>query len=141
MQLVRVAAAPTSEPYTLCQVADAAARAGARTGWYERYWQIYSTEDFGRQIEAKSRQIRRESFPPYLVTTLPDSLVLTLCKQHSVRTITQAQTCAQSPPDWQEILTHFRGSELQNYFTRILEDDLKAVIKPQYVDHIPRAVR
>ena len=48
---------------------------------------------------------------------------------------------AQSPPDWQEILTYFRGSELQNYFTRILEDDLKAVIKPQYVDHIPRAVR
>ncbi len=47
----------------------------------------------------------------------------------------------QSPPDWQEILTYFRGSELQNYFTRILEDDLKAVIKPQYVDHIPRAVR
>ncbi|XP_045813730.1 ABC transporter E family member 2-like isoform X1 [Trifolium pratense] len=44
------------------------------------------------------------------------------------------------PPDWQEILTHFRGSELQNYFTRILEDDLKAIIKPQYVDHIPKAV-
>jgi len=31
----------------------------------------------------------------------------------------------QNPPDWQEILTYFRGSELQNYFTRILEDDLK----------------
>ncbi|KAH1266717.1 ABC transporter E family member 2 [Glycine max] len=30
-----------------------------------------------------------------------------------------------NPPDWQEILTYFRGSELQNYFTRILEDDLK----------------
>ena len=47
----------------------------------------------------------------------------------------------ENPPDWQEILTYFRGSELQNYFTRILEDDLKAVIKPQYVDHIPKAVR
>lgn len=31
----------------------------------------------------------------------------------------------ESPPDWQEILQHFRGSELQNYFTRILEDNLK----------------
>ncbi|KAI5428713.1 ABC transporter E family member 2 isoform X1 [Lathyrus oleraceus] len=30
-----------------------------------------------------------------------------------------------NPPDWQEILTYFRGSELHNYFTRILEDDLK----------------
>ncbi|CAM8954755.1 hypothetical protein QQ045_016650 [Rhodiola kirilowii] len=46
-----------------------------------------------------------------------------------------------NPPDWQEILTYFRGSELQNYFTRILEDNLKAIIKPQYVDHIPRAVQ
>jgi translation initiation factor RLI1 len=104
-----------------------------------------------------------------------------------------------SPPDWEEILSHFRGSELQvssssgnsnsssssshanyapaaavachlplktiaaaagavctvivsllmvcvlccvqNYFTRVLEDDIKAVIKPQYVDHIPKAVR
>ena len=46
-----------------------------------------------------------------------------------------------SPPDWNRILTHFRGSELQNYFTKILEDTLKATIKPQYVDHIPRAIR
>lgn len=47
----------------------------------------------------------------------------------------------QDPPDWQEILTYFRGSELQNYFTRVLEDNIKAIIKPQYVDHIPKAVR
>ncbi|XP_069130464.1 ATP-binding cassette sub-family E member 1-like [Argopecten irradians] len=45
------------------------------------------------------------------------------------------------PPDWTEILTYFRGSELQNYFTKILEDDLKAVTKPQYVDQIPKAVK
>jgi len=49
--------------------------------------------------------------------------------------------CLQDPPDWSEILTYFRGSELQNYFTKILEDDLKAVIKPQYVDQIPKAVK
>eukprot|EP00598_Pedospumella_elongata_P001382 CAMPEP_0184973490 /NCGR_PEP_ID=MMETSP1098-20130426/5242_1 /TAXON_ID=89044 /ORGANISM="Spumella elongata, Strain CCAP 955/1" /LENGTH=628 /DNA_ID=CAMNT_0027495945 /DNA_START=41 /DNA_END=1927 /DNA_ORIENTATION=+ len=47
----------------------------------------------------------------------------------------------ETPPDWAEILVHFRGSELQNYFTRILEDNLKAIIKPQYVDHIPKAVK
>merc|ERR1719206_1007615 len=46
-----------------------------------------------------------------------------------------------NPPDWEEILTYFRGSELQNYFTKILEDDLKAIIKPQYVDQIPKAVK
>lgn len=44
------------------------------------------------------------------------------------------------PPDWEEILKHFRGSELQNYFTKVLEDDIKAIIKPQYVDNIPRAL-
>lgn len=47
----------------------------------------------------------------------------------------------ESPPDWEEILVHFRGSELQNYFTKVLEDTLKATIKPQYVDHIPRAIK
>lgn len=45
------------------------------------------------------------------------------------------------PPDWEDILKYFRGSELQNFFTKILEDNLKAIIKPQYVDHIPRAVQ
>ncbi|KAL4618156.1 ATP-binding cassette sub-family E member 1 [Arapaima gigas] len=47
----------------------------------------------------------------------------------------------QAPPDWQEILTCFRGSELQNYFTKVLEHDLKAIIKPQYVDQIPKTVK
>ena len=46
-----------------------------------------------------------------------------------------------APPDWQEVLNYFRGSEIQNYLTRILEDDIKALIKPQYVDHIPKAVK
>ncbi|EZG06794.1 translation initiation factor RLI1 [Trichophyton rubrum CBS 735.88] len=29
----------------------------------------------------------------------------------------------------------------EDYFTKVLEDDLKAVVKPQYVDQIPRAVK
>jgi len=45
------------------------------------------------------------------------------------------------PPNWKDILTHFRGSDLQNYFTRILEDKFKALIKPQYVDQIPKAIK
>ena len=28
-----------------------------------------------------------------------------------------------------------------DYFTKLLEDDLKAVVKPQYVDQIPKAVK
>ena len=30
---------------------------------------------------------------------------------------------------------------MQNFFTKILEDNLKALIKPQYVDQIPKAVK
>lgn len=44
-------------------------------------------------------------------------------------------------PDWTDILNHFRGSELQNYFIKILENELKAVIKPQYVDLLPKAIK
>ena len=38
-----------------------------------------------------------------------------------------------NPPDWQEILTYFRGSELQNYFTRILEDNVKVSSFPGFL--------
>ncbi|KAF3067446.1 Translation initiation factor RLI1 [Daldinia childiae] len=47
----------------------------------------------------------------------------------------------ENPPDWEDVIKYFRGSELQNYFTKVLEDDLKAVVKPQYVDQLPRAVK
>jgi len=46
-----------------------------------------------------------------------------------------------APPNWDDILKHFRGSELQNYFGRVLEDNIKALIKPQYVDHLPKAIK
>lgn len=47
----------------------------------------------------------------------------------------------EDPPDWAVILKYFRGSELQNFFTKVLEDNIKALIKPQYVDNIPRALK
>ena len=47
--------------------------------------------------------------------------------------------CFDQPPDWANILQYFRGSELQNFFTRLLEDNLKAVIKPQFVDVIKKS--
>ena len=46
-----------------------------------------------------------------------------------------------NPPDWADIIKYFRGSELQNFFTKLLEDELKATIKPQYVDSIPKFVK
>ncbi|KAJ2174744.1 Fe-S cluster-binding ribosome biosynthesis protein, partial [Coemansia sp. RSA 532] len=43
-----------------------------------------------------------------------------------------------SPPDWEDIIRYFRGSALQNYFTRVLQDDLHALMKPQYVDNLAK---
>lgn len=34
-------------------------------------------------------------------------------------------------PDWSDIVTYYRGSDLQNYFSGILENKLRVVIKPQ----------
>ena len=46
----------------------------------------------------------------------------------------------QKPPEWTEIIQHYRGSTLQEYFQRISENNLKVAHKPQYVDRIPKAV-
>jgi ATP-binding cassette subfamily E protein 1 len=44
------------------------------------------------------------------------------------------------PPDWEELIQHFRGSTLQDYFQRLSEGNMKVVHKPQYVDKISRLV-
>ena len=44
------------------------------------------------------------------------------------------------PPEWSEIVQHFRGSTLQDYFQRMGEGKLKVSHKPQYVDKIPKIV-
>ncbi|PUU75680.1 hypothetical protein B9Z19DRAFT_1067266 [Tuber borchii] len=46
-----------------------------------------------------------------------------------------------NPPDWNETLAYFRGSELQNYLKKVVEDNIKAVVKHQYVDKLPLAIR
>ena len=44
------------------------------------------------------------------------------------------------PPDWTQLIQHFRGSTLQEYFQRLSEGNMKVVHKPQYVDRISRVV-
>ncbi|XP_047957832.1 ABC transporter E family member 2-like isoform X2 [Salvia hispanica] len=46
-----------------------------------------------------------------------------------------------NPPDWKEILAYCGDSELRKYFIRILLDNLEAICKPQYVDHLSKFVR
>jgi ATP-binding cassette subfamily E protein 1 len=44
------------------------------------------------------------------------------------------------PPSWDEIIRHYRGSTLQEYFQNMAEEKLKVSHKPQYVDKIPKVV-
>lgn len=43
-----------------------------------------------------------------------------------------------SPPDWNELLKFFKGSELYNYFKKQLDDELTVAVKIQHVDKIPK---
>jgi ATP-binding cassette, sub-family E, member 1 len=45
----------------------------------------------------------------------------------------------ENPPDWKTVLKYFRGNELQQFFTKMLEDNMKALIKIQYVDSVAKS--
>ncbi len=44
-------------------------------------------------------------------------------------------------PDWATIIRHFRGSELQNFLQRMVENNMKALFKIQFVDTIATLIK
>ena len=44
-------------------------------------------------------------------------------------------------PDWQAIIQKFRGSELQTYFTKLISDQMRVIMKPQWVDNLAKVAR
>jgi ATP-binding cassette subfamily E protein 1 len=40
------------------------------------------------------------------------------------------------PPSWEPVLEHYRGTALHAHFERIARGELRAVVKPQYVDRL-----
>ncbi len=44
-------------------------------------------------------------------------------------------------PDWDEVIRHFRGSELQDYLKRLADGQIRVVNKPERIDKIPLVVR
>ncbi|MHA1707521.1 MAG: ribosome biogenesis/translation initiation ATPase RLI [Candidatus Heimdallarchaeaceae archaeon] len=46
-----------------------------------------------------------------------------------------------NPPSWDEVIEHFRGTELQNYFEKIANKEIKTILKPQNVDRLPRVIK
>ena len=44
-------------------------------------------------------------------------------------------------PEWDSIIGKFRGSELQSYLTKLINDDMKVIMKPQWVDNLSKISR
>ena len=44
-------------------------------------------------------------------------------------------------PSWDEVIRRFRGSELQTYFQRLANGELRTAHKIQYIDLVPRRLR
>jgi len=47
----------------------------------------------------------------------------------------------ETEPSWDEILEYFAGTELQSYFKDIADDNINSVLKPQYVDKLPKILK
>ena len=45
----------------------------------------------------------------------------------------------ENPPEWDEILKHYSGTELKQHFEKIKQNQIRASIKPQQVHHIAQA--
>ncbi|MHA1593800.1 MAG: ribosome biogenesis/translation initiation ATPase RLI [Candidatus Baldrarchaeia archaeon] len=45
------------------------------------------------------------------------------------------------PPEWDEIIRFFRGSELQPYFKKLIDKEMRVVHKPQNITKIPKVVK
>jgi len=97
--------------------------------------------------EEESHQFGPNSFRLFRFPTPSTGIVLGLIGQNGIGKSTALRILSgntklnlgkyENPPDWPEIITHYRGSTLQAYFQRLGQDDLKVVHKPQYVDKIP----
>jgi len=42
---------------------------------------------------------------------------------------------------WEDIINFFKGSQMQNYFTRLSQGEIKVVHKPQMIDLLPKFVK
>ena len=45
------------------------------------------------------------------------------------------------PPDWDEVIRLFRGTELQNYLKKVANGEIKSVVKIQYIGFVRKALK
>jgi ATP-binding cassette subfamily E protein 1 len=97
-----------------------------------------------------SHRFGENTFKLFRLPTPSPSMVLGLVGQNGIGKTTTLNILSgdfrlnlgnfKEPPSWKEIIHHFRGSTLQEYFQRMSEKKLKVSHKPQYVDKIPKVV-
>jgi ATP-binding cassette subfamily E protein 1 len=97
-----------------------------------------------------SHRFGKNMFKLYRLPTPQPGIVLGLIGKNGIGKSTALKILAgeiklnlgeyENPPDWKEIVKHYRGSVLQDYLQRMREKELKVVHKPQYVDRTPSVV-
>jgi ATP-binding cassette subfamily E protein 1 len=97
-----------------------------------------------------SHRFGQNTFKLFRLPTPSPSMVLGLLGQNGIGKTTTLKILSgeaklnlgnyENPPDWNEIIQHFRGSTLQEYFQKMGESKLRVSHKPQYVDKIPKVV-
>jgi ATP-binding cassette, sub-family E, member 1 len=97
-----------------------------------------------------SHRFGPNTFKLFRMPTPAPSMVLGLLGQNGIGKTTTLKILSgevklnlgnyEEPPDWNTIITHYRGSSLQDYFQKMSEGKLRVSHKPQYVDRIPKVV-
>jgi len=97
-----------------------------------------------------SHRFGENTFKLFRLPTPSPGLVLGLLGQNGIGKTTALKVLAgevkpnlgnyENPPGWSEIIQHFRGSTLQEYFQKMGEEKLRVSHKPQYVDRLPKAI-
>ena len=97
-----------------------------------------------------SHRFGQNAFKLFRLPTPSPGVVLGLLGQNGIGKTTTLKVLSgefkpnlgdfEEPPEWSEVIQHYRGSTLQEYFQRMSGNSLKVSHKPQYVDKIPKAV-
>lgn len=97
-----------------------------------------------------SHRFGENTFKLFRLPTPSPGLVLGLLGQNGIGKTTALKVLAgevkpnlgnyENPPSWSEIIQHFRGSTLQEYFQKMGEEKLRVSHKPQYVDRLPKVI-